>query len=498
MILNTKNLNPATLSENHTLWVYNSLDSAVTFEVWEKIHPELDEISRIPYHQSLCLQSPILDMMRRGLRVDMAQRAEMIQALEKDADWVQSRLDELAITIWGRPLNPQSPKQMKEFMYGILKLPEQFKHAKGVRTVSCNRPSLEKLADRYFVAQPIVSHVLEIRELRDLAATLRSTVDPDGRMRTSINISGTETGRFSSSESAFGTGTNLQNQTERLRRIFVADPGCKLAYIDLEQAESRAVGIKCAILGLGTAYLEACSAGDLHTTVTKMVWPQLPWTGDLSKDKALAETPFYRHYSHRDMSKRGGHGSNYFGQPPTMAKHLKIDVRLMAEFQAAYFEAFPEIPLWHKWVVGELQGTGQLVSMMGRRRQFWGRRSDEGTWREAIAYDPQSSIGDYMHQGLIKIFNSPLKCEVLLDVHDALLIQYKQEHEEEVVPQARALISSTCLGNKKHFINIPTDVKTGWNWSVYDPKTNPFGLKKFKGHDDRKFEEVKLLDRVLR
>jgi DNA polymerase I-like protein with 3'-5' exonuclease and polymerase domains len=49
-------------------------------------------------------------------------------------------------------------------------------------------------------------------------------------MRTSYNIAGTRTGRLSSSFSEFGaSGTNFQNIEERLREIFVADPGHKLA-----------------------------------------------------------------------------------------------------------------------------------------------------------------------------------------------------------------------------------------------------------------------------
>jgi len=52
---------------------------------------------------------------------------------------------------------------------------------------------------------------------------LKTEIDKDGRIRTSYNIAGTNTGRLSSSFSEFGTGTNLQNIEESLRSMFVAD-----------------------------------------------------------------------------------------------------------------------------------------------------------------------------------------------------------------------------------------------------------------------------------
>ena len=74
--------------------------------------------------------------------------------------------------------------------------------------------------------------------------------------------------------------------------------------------------------------------------------------------RAIAKQIFWRgavEYSYRDMSKRGGHGTNYFGTPYTMSQHLKVRVAVMEHFQRQYFTAFPEIPEWHTWVAQQLQ-----------------------------------------------------------------------------------------------------------------------------------------------
>src|SRR6516162_7019940 len=143
-----------------------------------------------------------------------------------------------------------------------------------------------------------------MRDIAKKVSVLRTDIDPDGRMRTSYNIAGTSTGRFSSSLSDFGTGTNLQNIENRLRSVFVADQGMKFAYIDLEQAESRLVGAIEWNLFKDGVYLEACESGDLHTSVCRLAWGDvLPWTGDLETDKGLAKKPFYRQHSFRHMAK---------------------------------------------------------------------------------------------------------------------------------------------------------------------------------------------------
>jgi len=493
-------MKPAELPASWKLWVYNALDAAVTFEVRDAIKPNLDPVAMATYKFSLSLQAPVLAMMRRGILVNQPERVRVLKELEAKATFLQDRLNRIALEVWNKPLNPKSPAQCKAFFYDTMNLPRHWKKDKksGEKKLTVDRDALEKL-ENYFQAALIVRHIIAIRELTKLAGTLRSVMDADGRMRTSFNIAGTETGRFSSSSSADNSGTNLQNQTERVRRIYVADPGCKFAVFDLKTGESYAVGLKCHLLGYGRRYLDACTSGDLHTTVTRLVWPDLGWSsGDA---KAIAAQVFYRHFTYRDMAKRGGHGTNYYGTPWTMAKHLKIDEKLMEAFQRLYFQAFPEIRDWHGWVAGELQSTGRLTSIMGRRRIFFGRLRDDTTLREAIAYDPQSCIADYTNQWLLRVHERVRNCEVLLQGHDALLVQFAERDEAEVVERIIYEASQVRLGgDHPDSLIIPVEAKTGWNWGKVDPKKkmhgdgNPAGLADFEGRDDRTYTPATLLD----
>ena len=106
-------------------------------------------------------------------------------------------LQRYAFAIWGKPLNPNSPKQLMDFFYNHLHLPEHWISDKGTRRLSMNREVLEKLAQHY-MAMPIVSAILAIREHSKSIKTLETEIDSDGRIRTSYNIASVETGRLSS------------------------------------------------------------------------------------------------------------------------------------------------------------------------------------------------------------------------------------------------------------------------------------------------------------
>lgn len=495
--------------------VYNGLDCCVTQEVFEALQHDDLERARVSYNFARAMQAPAMEMMLRGIRVDKREVAKVLEELGGkqvlDPYWkpafgaggkigrVQSILDRFAEAVWGKGLNPRSHDQLKEFFYKSMGLPEQYKNVKGIRQVTTDRDALEKLQG-YFHAEPIINCVLLLKDLSKKVSVLRTEIDPDGRMRTSYNVVGTETGRWSSSASAFNTGSNLQNITEKLRRIFIADKGYKLGYIDLSQAESRVLGWLIYLLFGDSKYLDACENGDLHTIVARWVWPHLGWTGDLKKDRAIAEQKFYRDFSYRDMAKRGGHGTNYIGTAFTMAKHLKVSQRLMEEFQFGYFQAFPGIPRFHKWVAATLSLEQKLTTILGRTRYFFGRSWDDATIREGVAFLPQSIVGELLNLALWRVWCHCRKAQILAQMHDAILFQYKEEEENEVLPLVRSYMPTPLTHNGRTMV-IPSDIEVGWNWAKYNPKEpleNPAGMMKWTGNDERiRPKEINGLDHFL-
>lgn len=485
--------------------LYCGLDTCITLEVFEELSslldydPATDDVNwPICYDFERALQAPALDMMLRGFRIDQYERHQGITRTRCELEVITQQLDELAEALWGKGLNAKSPKQLKEFFYSAMKLPELWTSKHGEKKLSLDREALEKL-EQYFHARPYIALILEARDLTKRLSVLETEISSDGRCRTSYNIAGTNTGRWSSSSDVTGTGTNLQNITSALRRMFVADQGWKLCGIDLEQAESREVGWLCGSLFGDWSYLDACEGGDLHTTTAKLIWKTLPWSGDAKEERALAEKAFYRGFSYRDMSKRGGHGTNYYGTPWTMARHLKVPVALMENFQRDYFAAYPAIPRWHQWVAEQLQTTGSLITPFGRKRQFFGRRDDDTTLRKAIAFSPQSSTGDRLNLGLWRIWRYMPEVQLLAQVHDAVYFQFKDSNdpqvESQIVQKALELVSVRTEHNGRQFV-VPGEAKTGWNWASASEE-NPQGLRKFSAAKPDRRKRVSDLERVL-
>jgi DNA polymerase I-like protein with 3'-5' exonuclease and polymerase domains len=480
--------------------IYNGLDAALTYEINDKLAAIPDD--RLVYNFSLALQAPVLEMMARGIRVDPFARETALGIIDDKLARLNTLLTAWLSAVSDAPLPRKngeltainSPKQLRTLFYDVMQLPRirRWDPGAGEATEPMDREVLEKLADHYY-ARPIAQAVICARDLRKEREVLTKEIDEDWRWRQSINIAGTKTGRFSSSRSTTGSGSNTQNVSADLRHIFVADEGWKLAGIDKEQAESRELGYICGILFNDWSYLDLCEGGDKHTEVCRMVWPNdLPWTGELAKDKKIAsERTFYRHYNYRDTVKRLGYGSDYGGMPPTLSHHTNIPVRLCAGFQERYFERLPCIPRYHQWVAQELQTKGYLVNRFGRRRDFFDRVRDREVINSGIADLPQSSTAYDMNLGLLRLWHQlGTRIQLLHQWHDAVYFLYREDDDEQdVMRQACKLLEirvrAPTTGREFY---VPVEPKVGWNfgnrWRQDDDgniiDANPRGLDKFK------------------
>jgi len=235
----------------------------------------------------------------------------------------------------------------------------------------------------------------------------------------------------------------------------------------------------------------------VHTAVARICWPGLKWTGDLKRDKAIAERPYYRHYTYRFMCKKLGHGSNYGGQPKTLAGQAKLPETVVRDFQPKYFTAFPAHIKWHGWVDTQLKSVGYLTTLTGRKRWFFGRRNDPVTWREAVAYDPQGSLADIVNRAMLRSWRKRTAILMMQD-HDALTFMYPEELEDEVIPMLQTDLMEEIPLAHGRTLSIPYDCKVGWNKGEWG-ENNPDGLKDWQGHDERKRSpKVSILDRIIR
>jgi hypothetical protein len=364
------------------------------------------------------------------------------------------------------------------------------RNVKGEYTPAVDREALEKIikaaGDEKLaatVAAPFAHVCLAISDLSKSLGFLNCKLEK-GLFKASFGAV-TETGRLASRQNAQGFGSNAQNVTPKLRHIFIAPPGEKFVVCDYAQIESRIVAAICfRLFGLEN-YIAATESGDLHSLAASMVWPDLAWPQDFTiewcikhgafpKDllkaaKKLASAPFYRGKSRRDVSKTLGHGTSYCGKPPQMSKHSHIEIKLIEHYQAVFFEAFPEIAKWHRWVAEQVQTVGEITTMLGRTRRFFGRPNDDSTIREAVAYEPQSVAADYCNRALLRLHNMGNKfpAVIRLSKHDELVVSCKEADEELVLDimreQMEERIMLTAPNGKQREWFVPAEAESGWN-----------------------------------
>lgn len=462
--------------------VYNVLDCAITAQLSPILLEQMDEEQQLTYERELRVQKLCLAMSTKGFPINQWALAELLYRLDLDAQKCLDRLHQFCEAVDYGKLNPRSPKQVAHFFYTHLRCSPQYSWDPKTkqRKLSTDAKALEKLRTLHPIAMPFIQAIFGYRELAKMASVFSRGLEPadarcaQHRLRCNFTPSGTETGRLSSQQNPYGRGTNAQNLTPRVRQVIAARPDHCLLNIDLKTAESIAVGY----ISRSISYIEAClgtlkadgsrTASDLHTTVAKLVWKNLPWTGDIRADRALAEQPFYRHFSYRDMSKRGGHGTNYYGTPQTMAMHLKVQKALIENFQKQYFASFPEIPEWHLETIARIQSEGKIVTALGRPRTFWGRPNDSATHREAIAFHPQSLVGDVMNEGLCQvqdwIIRANVPAELLAQVHDSGLFEVPISEVADITRELQqVLIHPVDFGDLGEMI-IPSDASVGLTW----------------------------------
>jgi len=320
------------------------------------------------------------------------------------------------------PCNPHSPKQVAEYLYGELGLPK--KYNRKTRNVTTDDKALRSLQEK-FPKIPQLNAIILCRHLRKMKSTYFEIPLYRGRMLPSINITGTETGRFSS---------DLHSFPKAHADVVVADEGMVLVEPDLSQADARAVAWISGDVEMINLFL---SGKDIHEEVGKMIGVD------------------------RNTAKPIEHGANYCIGANTIAITAKCSTAKAKAKLEEYYSRFPAIRRWHDKVIKQIKATRTMTTALGRKRIFYGRFGD-ALWREAIAFEPQSiASGDNMNIGLRRLYD--LGFDILFAKHDSVLFQVPEPLTQETVNVIKEALSVKMDINGRELI-IPVEVSYGKNW----------------------------------
>ena len=396
---------------------FHSYTSAVD-ALYETLAPKLREQNMWELFETaeLPLCRVLAEMELAGCRVDKG-------ALVSFGEMLSGRIAELEQTIYGlagESFNINSPKQLGEILFGKLGLP----HGKKTKTGwSTNADVLEKL--RY--EAPIVSAVLEYRQYAKLKSTyadgLLKTIDADGRIRTSFQMTVTATGRLSSTE------PNLQNIPTRtdlgseIRRMFVPEEGCVLVDADYSQIELRLLAHISGDENMRNTFI---SGGDIHTATAAQVFHVAPEavTGEM-----------------RRSAKAVNFGIVYGISAFSLSQDIGVSVAEAKAYMEAYFATFPGVRAYMDAVVETAKETGYVETILHRRRALPELTSSNHNLRafgERVALNMpiQGTAADVMKLAMVAVWkrlrDEGLRARLVLQVHDELIVECPASEAETV------------------------------------------------------------------
>lgn len=452
-----------------------------------KTPPEFDHL----------LLKPIHTMIMTGIKIDHEKKRELQDASVQNWNKLQETLNKIA----GQEINVMSTKDMRGFLYGDLGLKKRLKRTKGESKVTtdedalrdimaeCNNKvetsSRDSTKAKYALGAMFCRVALKIRKQRkEISSYLGMTIaknqlagevdltDPDGRIRGTISIGGTETHRFSHSKTLWDTGVNLATVPRDLRSMFVADEGYELCQFDLNRGESWIY----AHLSEDPELLRIhCDGLDFHSetaaTISKAFGEplDLDWIIKNKHDKA---------YKIRFLGKKINHASAYrmkekVGTDSVNAEADDTGITIVrSQFKQAqqlWFNKYFMVPnSWWPSIEAQLSQDRTMTTPYGRIHQFhdfW----NESLFKAATAYVPQSTSVDYMNRGLLKVFylyqqTGAWGLKILTQTHDSILVQYKIEHRDEAIQSIQATLMSESLTIKGRTFSIPIEPEHGPNW----------------------------------
>lgn len=435
-------------------WVYNCKDCCVQYEVAFEIRREMEEFGTLGHYEMIphALIPPLMQMQKRGILIDVERRDAIDKDLSEKLVGLQSRLT----TAIGKDFNANSPKQVKELLYDDLGLPAIYgwgtSKGKRVKILSSDEDAIIELQKK--TNNPVLGIILEIRGVTKLLSTyVRAQLESNNRICCSYKITGTTTGRLSSTESIYGRGTNLQNipREKTIRSMFIPDSGKILVNADLSQAEARIVAYQAQEERMIRVFE---SGDDIHMINAEII---------LGKSKHEI-TP-----TEREMAKTRVHGTNYRIEAKKAAKIAGTTEGKAREDINKYKCAYPMLELWWREVEEQIAKTRIMTNYFGRKRMFFGRWGHELV-NEAIAYYPQSTVGDLLNLGIIRAYPAlPSGWELLANNHDAVLAQVPVEASPiHIWKYFKHYFEIPLTIHDRKFI-IPMDIKIGKSWGELKP-----------------------------
>ncbi|MGA7193477.1 MAG: DNA polymerase I [Anaerolineales bacterium] len=431
---------------------YAAADAETTLRLLPIMQAEIKRVNaeKLMAEIEMPLISVLAEMEMTGVLLDLPFFKKLSEELTRRMADIEKQVFEAV----GKPFNINSTQQLSDVLFNRLRLEPP---DRGKKTASGHYSTSGDVLDALSGKHPVVDMVIEHRELSKLKSTyvdaLPAAVDSTtGRVHTSYSQTGAVTGRLSSSN------PNLQNipiRTEEGRRVrngFIAAKGNVLLSVDYSQIELRIV----AHMAQDQAMLDAFRAGqDIHATTAAAIYniPLEQVTKEMRRHaKAINFGLIY--------------GMSAFG----LTRSTELTLAEADEFVKAYFTQFPGVKKYLDGIRKQAAQDGYVETLLGRRRYFPALQGKQNVQmknreeREAINAPIQGTAADIMKIAMLHIPSAlkkaGLRAQMLLQVHDELVLEVPKEELEKTYRLVQELMGSAY----KLDIPLSTEARSGPSW----------------------------------
>jgi DNA polymerase-1 len=432
---------------------YAAEDADVTLRLWLALKPRLSAERVATVYETLerALPRVLARMERRGIAIDR----QMLSRLSGEFAQKQAGLEDEIAKLAGAPINPGSPKQLGDILFGHMGLPGGTKTKTGQWSTGAR--ALEDLAEQ---GHELPRKILDWRQVSKLRSTytdaLPNYVNPDTkRVHTSYALAATSTGRLSSSE------PNLQNipiRTEegrKIRRAFIAAPGMKLVSADYSQIELRLLAEVADVPALRKAFRDGI---DIHAMTASEMFgvPVKGMPGEIRRRaKAINFGIIY--------------GISAFG----LANQLGIERDEAGAYIRKYFERFPGIRAYMDETKAFAKKNGHVLTLFGRKCHYPDIVNSNPSIRAfneraAINARLQGSAADIIRRAMVRIEpeleRARLRAQMLLQVHDELIFEVPENEVDKTLPVIKRVMEEAPMPAVSLTVPLAVEAHAADNW----------------------------------
>ena len=392
---------------------------------------------------------PVLASMENfGIKIDINYFENYKKELQENIE----KLEKDIYSLSGETFNIGSPKQLGEILFEKMGIEPVKKTKTGYST---DVEVLEVLALRGI---EIAEKLLEYRGFTKLLSTyvepFPKLADENDRIHTTFNQNGTSTGRLSSAN------PNIQNIPVRtdegikIRKGFISQDGWSLISFDYSQIELRVLAELSKDDNLLLAYKKD---KDLHDLTARKIFFKTDEEPVTREERSIAKVINF---------------SILYGKTPFgLSKELKIPVADASQYIKTYFEQYPKVKKFLENILENARKNGFVETLYGTRRYINNINSSNKNLqaqanRMAVNTVVQGTAANIIKKVMIKLYdefknNDDIK--MLLQVHDELIFEVKDEVSEKYMEKIKEIMEGTI---KFEDIKLSANGSLAKNWGL--------------------------------